>query len=138
MAAAPGLKGHFVFTGLVPPEKVAPLVGIMDIVAHLSAREGLPRALPQALAAARPVVAYDCDGANEVCLEGETGFLVALGDLPRLRDRLLRLARDSHLRAVMGERGRAFVRSRFGVEQMVNELYALYERLLKQRGVVST
>src|SRR5205823_12270192 len=62
-----GLEKHFVFTGLVPPEKVPQLIGIMDIVAHLSSREGLPRALPQGMAAGRPVVAYNCDGASEVC-----------------------------------------------------------------------
>ena len=32
---------------------MAPLVGIMDLLVHLSLREGLPRALPQALAAAQ-------------------------------------------------------------------------------------
>ncbi|MGH7969846.1 MAG: glycosyltransferase, partial [Limisphaerales bacterium] len=98
MAAAQGLRDHFIFTGLVPPEQVAALVGIMDVVAHLSSREGLARALPQAMAAGRPVVAYDCDGANEVCVEGETGFLVKAGDLPRLRYRLLRLAHNAELR----------------------------------------
>jgi len=54
-----GLEKHFVFTGLVPPTEVARLAGIMDCLVHLSLREGLARALPQALAAARPVVAYD-------------------------------------------------------------------------------
>ena len=63
------------FTGLVPPAEVPKFVGIMDTLVHLSLREGLPRALPQALAAGKPVVAYDCDGAREVCLEGKTGFL---------------------------------------------------------------
>jgi len=49
------LERHFVFTGLVPPDDVPSLVGIMDALVHLSLREGLPRALPQALAAAKPV-----------------------------------------------------------------------------------
>ena len=64
----------------------------MDALVHLSLREGLPRALPQALAAAKPVVAYDCDGASEVCLDGQTGFLVQPGDLTGLKNRLLQLA----------------------------------------------
>jgi len=92
-----GLKKHFVFTGLIAPEAIPSLMGIMDIVAHLSLREGLPRALPQAMAAARPVVAYDCDGAGEVCLDNETGFLLRPGDLAGLGDRLLRLAQDAAL-----------------------------------------
>ncbi len=87
-ARALRLEKHFIFTGLVPPAEVPRLIGIMDIVAHLSLREGLARALPQALAAGKPVVAYDCDGANEVCLNNETGFLLRPGDLDDLRERL--------------------------------------------------
>jgi glycosyltransferase involved in cell wall biosynthesis len=124
-----GLEKHVVFTGLVAPSAVPPIVGTMDLLVHLSLREGLPRALPQALAAARPVVAYDADGANEVCLENETGFLVAPGDLPGLSERLLRLARDSALRQRLGCRGRQFVQERFGVQRMVDDLYQLYMRL---------
>ncbi len=124
-----GLQKHVVFTGLVAPSAVPPLVGIMDLLVHLSAREGLPRALPQALATARPVVAYDVDGAKEVCLEGETGFLVRPGDLATLIERLIRLAQDPTLRQRLGQRGRQFVQERFGVQRMVDDLYELYLRL---------
>jgi glycosyltransferase involved in cell wall biosynthesis len=124
-----GLEKHVVFTGLVAPATVPSLVGIMDMLVHLSLREGLPRALPQALAAARPVVAYDADGAQEVCLENETGFLLKPGDLPGLRERILRLARDLVLRDRLGRRGQEFVRERFPVQRMVDELHELYLRL---------
>jgi glycosyltransferase involved in cell wall biosynthesis len=124
-----GLERQVVFAGLVAPDAIAPLVGIMDLVVHLSLREGLPRALPQALAAARPVVAYDCDGAGEVCLENETGFLVRPGDLAGLRDRLLRLATEPALRQRLGRRGQQFVRERFDVQRMVDDLQQLYLRL---------
>jgi len=133
-AKAIGLQKHFIFTGLVPPQDVPGLVGIMDLLIHLSTREGLPRALPQALAAGRPVIAYDCDGANEVCLDDETGFLLRPGDLDGLQDRLLRLARDSGLRRKLGEHGRAFVRDRFSVQQMVDHLHELYLNLMAGRA----
>ena len=123
------LEKHVVFTGLVPPDTVPQLVGIMDFLVHLSLREGLPRALPQALAAARPVVAYDADGAKEVCLENETGFLLRAGDLTGLRERLLQLAHDPGLRKRLGQRGQQFVKERFGVQRMVDDLYRLYLRL---------
>lgn len=129
LACALGLEKHFVFTGLVSPAEVPSLVGIMDIVVHLSRREGLPRALPQALAAARPVVAYDCDGAREVCFDKVNGFLVAPGDLPGLSARLAGLAHDAPMRLQFGRRGQTFVRRHFSVEQMVDGLYALYLKL---------
>jgi glycosyltransferase involved in cell wall biosynthesis len=124
-----GLEKHFVFTGLVPPAEIPGYVGIMDALVHLSFREGIPRALPQALAAAHPVIAYDCDGAREVCLENETGFLIPPGDRQRLIERLLRLSRDSALCARLGRRGQELVKDRFPVERMVDDLHALYLRL---------
>jgi len=124
-----GLEKHVRFTGLVMPDAVPPLMGIMDIVVHLSSREGLPRALPQALAAARPVIAYDCDGAREVCLENETGLLLRPGDLTGLREGVLRLAQDPALRQRLGRRGQQFVQERFAVQRMVDDLYQLYLRL---------
>ena len=124
-----GLEKHVVFAGLVAPATVPPLVGIMDMLVHLSSREGLPRALPQALAAARPVIAYDADGAREVCLEDETGFLLHPGDLPALHERILRLARDPALRQRLGRRGQQLVKERFAVQRMVDDLHQLYLRL---------
>lgn len=126
---ASGLEGHIIFTGLVPPAEIPQYVGIMDVLVHLSLREGLPRALPQALAASRPVVAYDCDGAREVCLDGKTGFLLQSGDLAGLRKSLGCLIGDPALRERLGMQGQQFVRERFSVERMVDDLHALYQRL---------
>jgi glycosyltransferase involved in cell wall biosynthesis len=129
-----GLERSFIFTGLVSPAEIPRFIGIMDIVVHLSRREGLARVLPQALAAARPVVVYDSDGANEVCLDNETGFLIQPGDISGLAKRLIQLAGDPGLRQRLGRRGRELVRERFGVEQMVNSLYALYLKLVESTG----
>jgi glycosyltransferase involved in cell wall biosynthesis len=124
------LEKNFVFTGLVPPSEVARYVGVMDALAHLSHREGLPRAIPQALAAGKPVVAFDCDGAREVCLEDQTGFLLKPGDLAGLQERLVRLAENPGLRRRLGETGRKLVQNSFSVEGMVSALHRLYVRLL--------
>jgi glycosyltransferase involved in cell wall biosynthesis len=129
-----GLQMHFIFAGLVPPEEMPRYVGIMDSLIHLSLREGLPRALPQALAAARPVIAYDCDGAREVCLENETGFLLKPGDVTGLTTRLLELARDPALRQRLGRRGQELVKEWFPVERMVEEIHSLYLKLLVQNS----
>jgi glycosyltransferase involved in cell wall biosynthesis len=135
LAKSPGLERHFIFTGLVPPAEMPPLVGILDALAHLSLREGLPRALPQALAAAKPVVACDCDGANEVCLDGRTGFLVQPGDLTGLTHRLLQLANDPVLCKKLGQSGADFVREHFAVEKMVDAIYNLYLKLAADHGL---
>ena len=125
-----GCEQKFVFTGLVPPAEIPSLVGVMDALVHLSRREGLPRALPQAMAASKPIVAYDCDGAVEVCVDGITGHLVERGDLAKLEDRLAMLAANPAHRTALGQAGRTLVKEEFTLEQLVERQYALYQRLL--------
>jgi len=132
MAKSHGLENHFIFTGLVPPPEVARYVGIMDALVHLSLREGLPRALPQALAAGKPVVAYDCDGAREVCLDSETGFLLKPRDLDGLTAKLLVLAGNPDLCRRLGQRGRELAKQWFPIERMVDDLHSLYRMLLNE------
>jgi glycosyltransferase involved in cell wall biosynthesis len=130
-----GLDGKVIFTSLVPPGEVARHVGIMDCLAHLSYREALSRALPQALAAGKPVIAYDFDGADEVCLENETGFVVRTGDTDAAAQRLLQLANDAALREKFGRAGAAFVKENFFVEKMVDDQYTVYLKLAAERGI---
>jgi glycosyltransferase involved in cell wall biosynthesis len=124
-----GLEKNFIFAGLVSPVEIPDYVGAMDVLTHLSRREGLARALPQAMAAGRPVVAYDCDGANEVCFSGRTGFLIPAGDVAALAGRLAQLAGDAALRGQLGARGREFARENFAVQTMVEKIYTLYRDL---------
>jgi glycosyltransferase involved in cell wall biosynthesis len=128
-ARAPDLAGKVIFTGLVPPAEVPRYVGIMDCLAHLSYREAVSRALPQALAAGKPVVAYDFDGADEVCLENQTGFIVRTGEIEAAAQRLRQLADDAALRERFGREGRAFVKANFSVEKMVDAQYQVYLEL---------
>ena len=133
-ATTPGLAGRFVFAGLVPPSEVSRYLGLMDVLVHLSRREGLARVLPQALAAGKPVIAFDCDGAAEVCRDLETGFLLQVGDLVGLVDRVARLAGDPEVASRLGATGRSWVRERFSEEALVQSLDALYRRLLQRPG----
>jgi glycosyltransferase involved in cell wall biosynthesis len=134
-ANALGLRDKVIFTGLVSPPEVAKYIGIMDCLAHLSWREALSRALPQSLAAGKPVVAYDFDGANEICLENQTGFLVKTGDTGAAAQRLIQLARDPQLRRQFGQTGQKFVREHFTIEKMVMDQYAQYIRLANEYNI---
>ena len=124
------LTDRFRFTGLVPPERIPALVGAMDILVHASRREGLARALPQALIAGKPVVSYDVDGAREVCIDNETGFLVRSGHFKDLCQPLLTLAHDAALRERIGQEGRRRFTDQFRHETMTRRIRQLYERLL--------
>lgn len=128
-----GLRSHFVFAGLVPPQEIPRYVASMDLLVHLSLREGLPRALPQALACGKPVVAFDVDGAREVCVDGETGLLVPAGNVDVLAAGVIRLLQDAELAHRMGAEGRDLVRERFSEARMVQQLDELYRRLWAAR-----
>ena len=128
-----GLTDRFHFTGLVPPARIPELIGAMDILVHASRREGLARALPQALLAGKPIVSYDIDGAREVCIDNETGFLVRSCYFRDLCEPLLKLAADPGLRERMGQEGRRRFADQFRHETMTRRIRALYEQLLARR-----
>jgi glycosyltransferase involved in cell wall biosynthesis len=134
-ARALGLDNRVIFAGLVPPAEVARLVGIMDCLCHFSYREALSRALPQALAAGKPVIAYDFDGADEICRENETGFVIRTGDTNAAADKLLLLAGNPELRERLGHAGQKFVAENFSVEKMVADQFAVYQQLAAKRGL---
>jgi glycosyltransferase involved in cell wall biosynthesis len=128
-----GWTGRVTLTGLVPPADVPRLLPAMDVLVHPSYREGLARALPQALLAAVPVISYDCDGAAEVCLDPAThgsegtGLLVKTGQTTQLCAAMVHLAKHRLTAAEMGRRGREFCRKRFAAETMVDEIEKLYD-----------
>ncbi len=133
-----GLRDYFIFAGLVPPEKVPELVHAMDIVVHTSVWEGLARVLPQGLIAGKPVVSYDVDGAREVVIPGETGFLVPPRAIPELSEALCMLACDSQLRNRLGETGRARFTDQFRHQTMTKQIRDVYASVLNKKSNQST
>ncbi len=121
-----GLKRHFVFVGLIPPEDVPQYFGAMDVLVHCSLREGLARALPQALIAGIPVISYDIDGAREVVLPEATGILLKPQDIRGLAQGIARLACDASLRERWGGEGRRKFTRQFDHREMTRILRDLY------------
>jgi glycosyltransferase involved in cell wall biosynthesis len=127
-----GLEKHFHLPGLVPPDEVPQYVQLMDIVCHLSLREGLPRAVVQGLAAGKPAVAYHLDGAPEVIINGKTGYTCPAETVDEVVDALkLLIESDSH-RQELGEQGRELVRSKFDWQKMCSDLEEVYLKALNR------
>lgn len=125
-----GLKDYFIFTGLVRPEEIPGLISIMDILVHVSLREGLAKAIPQAFALQKPVVCHDLDGSSELVKEGLDGFLVQPGDLKKLSENILALSKDKNLRVKMGKEGYKLILPDYDKEIMIEKIHSLYQRLL--------
>jgi glycosyltransferase involved in cell wall biosynthesis len=117
-----------IVTGLVGPERIPGLMRAMDVLAHPSYREGLPRTVPQALLCGVCPVAYDVDGTVEVCRDAETGRLVAAGDVAGLRSAIEWCASHPVERAAMAGRGRAECAQVYSAERMVEQLERVYGR----------
>jgi glycosyltransferase involved in cell wall biosynthesis len=127
-----GILDNLVFAGLIPRERIPEMIAGMDVVVHTSLREGLARVLPQALAMGKPCVSFDLDGAPEVVIPGETGFLVKPGDVRELADAISELLANPQLRTRMGEAGRHRVDPAFRAETMVEQIASVYQSLLSR------
>jgi len=130
---AMGLSGRVVMAGLVEPARICGLLRAMDVLAHPSRREGLPRTVTQALLAGVCPVAYDCDGTPEVCQHERTGLLVPTGDLRALRQAIVSLAQDSALRLRLAAAGRDMAVRDYDAAGMVRALEGVYARALAAR-----
>ncbi len=128
--ARAGLSTNFVFAGLVPPENVPELIHASEIVVHTSLWEGLARVLPQALIAGKPVVSYDIDGAKEVVIPGQTGYLLPPQSTVELARALIELAADPPLRERLGSTGRARFTDQFRHETMTRRIREVYAEVL--------
>jgi glycosyltransferase involved in cell wall biosynthesis len=111
-------------------EDVAPFYAAFDALILPSANEGTPVSAIEALAGGRPVVATEVGGVPDVVRDGVDGFLVEPGDVDAMADRLARLAADADLRRRMGEAGAESVRERYAVRRLLDDVDALYRRLI--------
>jgi glycosyltransferase involved in cell wall biosynthesis len=97
-----------------------------------SANEGAPVVAIEAQAAAVPVVATDAGGTRTVVDDRETGFVVAVGDIDALADRLQQLRDDSGLRRRLGATGAERMRTKFSADRMVDALEAVYAEIINR------
>ena len=125
-----GLQDSIKEAGRCDPKEIPAIMHSMDLLAHPSWREGLPRTVPQALLSGTPVVAHDVDGTGEVVIEGRTGRLVPPGDHSRLRKVILDARSHPRIEKELAENGRRLCKDMFSSEKMVSELQKLYESLL--------
>ncbi len=95
--------------------------------------EGVPKALLEAAACARPIVAADMPGCREIVRPGETGLLVPPRDPVRLAEAIAGLARDPGLRRRMGRSARALAEREFADAIVAEQTAALYRSAMDDR-----
>lgn len=100
------------------------------VVCLPSYREGLPKALIEAAACARPIVTTDVPGCREVVRNGENGLLVGERDPLALAQALRYLIENRGAREEMGKRGREIALAEFSSEKIITETLAVYRELV--------
>lgn len=89
--------------------------------------------LLEAMASGTAVIASDVGGLREVVQHGETGFLVAPGDVEALRDRLAELLSQPALAERLGRAARARVLDVFTWDAVAQRCLRAYEDVLRAR-----
>jgi glycosyltransferase involved in cell wall biosynthesis len=105
LAARRGLSGRMSFLG--ERSDVPNLLPGLDIFAMASRYEGLPCAIVEAMAAARPVVATAVNAVPNVVISGETGLLVPPGQPDLLGRAVEYLIENPDVAARLGRAARA-------------------------------
>jgi glycosyltransferase involved in cell wall biosynthesis len=108
-------------------QEVAQALGQSDVLVLPSFAEGVPVALMEAMASARPVIATRVGGVAELVEDGLSGKLVAPGDAQALAEAMIALGRDGLRRRAMGAAGRRKVSAEFDIDLEARWLKALFE-----------
>lgn len=122
------IRDNVVFAGFL--SSPVDVMSTFDVLALSSQYEGLPTVAIEAMALGVPVVSTWVGGTPEIVNDGYDGLLVPPGDPSQLARSLLRLLRDDGLRADMGKRAEASVRSKFDIRRRVREVEHVYLELL--------
>ena len=123
--AAGRLPASVTFAGYreTPAEAMAEL----NVLLNLSSfAESFGRTVAEAMAARRPVIAYEWGALPELVRHGRNGFLVPYRNLESVADAVVALAGDGDAVARMGEAGRASVAEGFSQDRLRDHLADAY------------
>lgn len=115
-------------------DDVADVLRAMDIVCLPSRAEGLPLALLEAMATARPVIATPVGGIPEAIVDGETGLLVPPDDSGALAAALEVLIESPERIRTMGTSARRRAERCFSVQTFARSVQDVYDSLRPSAG----
>lgn len=127
LVAELGLTGRVMFTGW--RIDALDILAETDIVLHPSLSEGFGRAVLEAMALGRPVVASRVGGLREIIRPGENGFLIPPGDITALAECWRTLIERPELRAQFSRAAAAEVRAHYRLEDKIDELAGIWRTM---------
>lgn len=125
-----GIGDRVVFAGRVARDVIPRYFAACDVFVLASVMEAAGNVLFEAMASGRPVVCTDSGGPGEYIVDGETGFVVPVGDQQALASRVGALLDDPDTADRMGAEGRRRTIDEFGYDRMVSDLLEVYREVL--------
>ncbi len=117
--------------------ELASLLSASDVFLIPSGNESFGLSALEAMACGIPVLSSDVGGLPELNLDGETGFVVPVGDVEALAERTMELLLDRDLYAHMAAAAYRRATEDFDKERIVPRYEALYERVLHPQPAMS-
>jgi glycosyltransferase involved in cell wall biosynthesis len=102
----------------------------------VSETEGVPRAVIEAAAAGKPIIATDVAGNRDSLVDGKTGFLVPLNDSEALADRIENLLSDSNLRSRIGQEARIYAEQNFNERKVTERIIEVYDEEIRKQQIL--
>jgi glycosyltransferase involved in cell wall biosynthesis len=129
LAQALGIAAHVVFAGRTTEPQS--FYRAADVFVMTSRIEGMANVLMEAQLLGLPAVTTAAGGADEVVVDGETGFVVPIDDERAFVEALDTLLADPALRQRMGRLAAAHMQSHFSVQRSVDAIDAVIEELCR-------
>jgi glycosyltransferase involved in cell wall biosynthesis len=120
------LRGKFFLLGY--RDDISRIMPVLTLTVLSSLWEGLPVVFQEAMSAGKPIVANDVDGARDVVIDGETGYLVTPHQPEDMAARILYLLRNDAICQQMGLVAQNYS-ERFSGDEMVKNIASLYREL---------
>ena len=124
-----GLDGRIIFTGEMPPDRLAALLPALSLHVALPRYEGYGMTVLETMAAGVPVVASDAGNFREFIAEGRSGHIVADGEVAEVVKKALEILRTDGAVERMGKEARKRVEKHFSIECEVEAIDGVYEAL---------
>ena len=128
-----GLAQTVIFTGW--QANMPAVYSDLDLLVLTSLNEGTPVTVIEALATGVPVVASEVGGVPDVVTHHETGLLVPSGDAEATAQAILQFLRAPERAQRLALAGQRVVLGRFDLRRLVNDMDALYNALLIEKGI---
>ena len=111
---------------------VEPIFRDTDVYVQCSKQEGFGTMVLQAMAHGVPVVTTAAGGILSLVRDGETGFVVPIGDHEALAGRICNLLTDPTLAARIGDAARQMAVENYDLDAMMSSTLALYSEAVSE------